>query len=152
MVKRKKGLRRPAGRAVSKKPKRKNGFGLPTDFEEKLEQARMAAPKKPSVYRYLRLIRRIACTLDKRPDWKSDLAQLCRSEYPRISNAPERLLVEITCGSDVTSKMKHKYTKVLEAARHYDVPPKELQKRINELGGINESMRYAPRKDARRGK
>jgi hypothetical protein len=77
--------------------KTKKGSGLPADLEERLEQARKVAPREPSTYRYLEELRGIACDVDARPDWKEPLDELRRTEYHRISNTVERLLVELTC-------------------------------------------------------
>jgi hypothetical protein len=126
---------------------------LPADLTRKLQKAMSAAPPPPPVedpiYRYLRRVYFVCRQLESRPEWKTTLSEFGDAHHRWLARKFTRLIIEITSGTHVTAKMKHKYTTVLRYALANDVKTENLVSFIKKAGGINACVQLAAGKTSR---
>ena len=128
--------------------KQKTESPISPTWDEDLERIRKLAPPPPeeTIYGYLKAVYRRGRKLGTIDEKKQKKLNKIAGRYrQQIKFNRFRLIIEMTAPSHMTSKMKWKYTKTLQYARHQDTQSKDLIKFIKSEGGINACVKkYKP--------
>ena len=122
---------------------KKNNGTLPAELEAELDKVRNAAPPSPSddpIYKYLRRVYGLRRMVASSPEFQKAIQTHHQAYYPKTLAQYGAVIIQMTAGDHVTSKMKHKYATTLEYAYNKDIKPKNLESFIKEQGGINKCV------------
>jgi hypothetical protein len=115
---------------------------LPTRLEEELKKVRAAAPPPSDdpIYKYLRRVYRLRQKLENSPEWQQAIQKYHAVQAPRTVKSYPGIIIKLTAGDHITSKMKYKYITALEYAFRKNVQPEDLKAFIKDQGGLNKCV------------
>jgi hypothetical protein len=132
---------------------------LPTQLEDELTKVRALAPPPPSddpIYDYLTGVYRLRCKVASSAKLQNALKAYHKAHSPRTLQQYAGVIIQMTAGDHISSKMKYKYVIGLDYAFANHVQPNNLKTFIRKQGGFNNCVELwkkkyrSPRKKSRK--
>ena len=114
---------------------------LLSEIESGLNEVRKSAPPPPEdvLHLYLKNVYRLRRSLSDHPSEKTVAVfkKLAKRAHPRVQKNFTRVIIDLTAGKHVTSKMKGKYADALNWAFVSKVKSKDVVAFLKKKGGLN---------------
>ena len=122
---------------------------LPTQLADELTKVRALTPPPPTddpIYDYLTGVYRLRCKVASSAELQNALKAYHKAHSPRTLQQYAGVIIQMTAGDHVTSKMKYKYVIALDYAFANNVKPENLKTFIKHQGGLNKCVKLRKKK------
>lgn len=107
-------------------------------------------PPDEPIYKYLRRVYALAGKIASSSKWQKAVQKYHAAHASRTLKNYSSVIIKLTAGDDITTKMKYKYVTALEYAFANKIKPKNLKAFVKQQRGLNGCVELWNKKHGRK--